>query len=335
METKYSNFDSLIQELTKIKKDFYKVNKQLCVTERKNEIENIISNLDGFINRLKQGNRLSIVNMGIVKAGKSEFFNALIEEKDTFQTGAIPTTRDLQKEIVKFKSGYEVVLIDTPGLDVSDSPHDEEEALKGYQQADLICFVHNPKNGEYDRIEIKYLKYLKSLFTTTKHPDLVFILTKQDEMDDSELTKVRSKCREQIQEYVNLNNPQIFSLSSKYYLRGIHDNDSQRKDLFIAESNFMEFKNWLDNYVMEKIKGLNEKRIEEFEQIREKAVYILNEENLTLENEVNELKKAFNETVDTIHKKFQEIQNRIKKLPCDAELKTSISLIVKNLLQIR
>ena len=316
METKYSNFDSLIQELTKIKNDFYKVNEQLCVTERKNEIENIISNLDGFINRLKQGNRLSIVNMGIVKAGKSEFFNALIEEMDTFQTGAIPTTRDLQKEIAKFKSGYEVVLIDTPGLDVSDSPHDEEEALKGYQQADLICFVHNPKNGEYDRIEIKYLKYLKSLFTTTKHPDLVFILTKQDEMDDSELTKVRSKCREQIQEYVNLNNPLIFSLSSKYYLRGIHDNDSQRKDLFIAESNFMEFKNWLDNYVMEKIKGLNEKRIEEFEQIRKKAIAILNEEKEILEKNVMNLQDKVDNLMNRIDENFEMIQQRLNNLPC-------------------
>jgi gas vesicle protein len=135
-------------------------------------------------------------------------------------------------------------------------------------------------------------------------------------MEDNDLVNVKSKCSEQIQEYVKINNPLIFSLSSKDYLQGIHDNDSQRKDLFIAERNFMEFKNWLDNYVMEKIKGLNEKRIEEFEQIRKKAIAILNEEKEILEKNVMNLQDKVDNLMNRIDENFEMIQQRLNNLPC-------------------
>ena len=100
------------------------------------------------------------MNAGLLKAGKSTLFNALLGER-VFESDVIRATVKNQKREAE---GY--FLLDTPGLDAN--AQDTKEALTAYAKADAIVFVHNLQEGEFNQVEIDSIEQIGSLYGDKK-----------------------------------------------------------------------------------------------------------------------------------------------------------------------
>jgi tRNA U34 5-carboxymethylaminomethyl modifying GTPase MnmE/TrmE len=98
-----------------------------------------------------------VANTGLLKAGKSTLFNALVGRVEQFPTGAARTT--VRSQTVTLNG---VLLVDTPGIDAR--AEDSEQALETLRGADLVLFVHNVGCGAYDAMELEQLRVLRGFF---------------------------------------------------------------------------------------------------------------------------------------------------------------------------
>jgi hypothetical protein len=101
--------------------------------------------------------RFVVANSGLLKAGKSTLFNALVGKAEQFPTGAARMTVMSQEVALDG-----MVLVDTPGIDAR--AEDSEQALETLRGADLVLFVHNVGCGAYDAMELEQLRVLRAMF---------------------------------------------------------------------------------------------------------------------------------------------------------------------------
>lgn len=301
--------NKLFQKVKDLEEDISEVLKKSSNLKR---AENLLANLKELgikVGGEKKG--FFIVNMGLVKAGKSEFFNALVEKEEFFKTGVVRTTSELQEEEWNLK-GEKIILVDTPGLDAAGASQDEEEAIKGYRRADLILFIHNLRNGEFDSIEVKFLKKLKAVIAEKDSPDIVFLFTKKDQMIEEDCKKVTEKCKKQIEEYLGINKPKIFEVSSVLYLKGLKENNPLKKQAFIKASGIEDFKKWLEDYTKETIKEAINSSITRFNKICEELKMILTKEKEKIERKLKEIEKTEKEKMQKIDNLFKELKRKIE-----------------------
>ena len=143
-------------------------------------VDDILKKVEIINNLEKNHNKINIVNAGLLKAGKSELFNA-ISGKQFFETGVVRTTIENKKLDL---DNY--VLIDTPGLDANFE--DSKMAFDGYKDADIIVFVHNAVDGELNKIEIESIKEIMKLFEDSKvfFDSSILVVTHVDQLQNEE-----------------------------------------------------------------------------------------------------------------------------------------------------
>ena len=176
-----------------------------------------------------------IVNAGLVKAGKSELFNALVDQPEQFLTGAARKTTRNKK--IKWQKG--IFLIDTPGIDARES--DTEKAFQAFRQADLVLFVHNVDMGEYKQAECEFVERLRSCFPNESEflQRVWFIASWADRKETTgELDIVLGRMREQLINMNFLQVPEIMALSSTRYLTG----KKEKKRLMVQRSHINELR---------------------------------------------------------------------------------------------
>lgn len=152
-----------------------------------------------------------IAVLGKYNHGKSALLNALVgidhfKVADKRQTLAI--------------SEYEhdgVVWVDTPGLDADPTESDDREARKAaFEIADFLFLVHQVTAGELDKYEISAYMQLANQDRNCRQK-MALVLTKIDDADPAEVSKVENECRAQLQNNLELRELDIMSVSAVRY----------------------------------------------------------------------------------------------------------------------
>lgn len=166
--------------------------------------------------RKRRETKKLIVNAGLLKAGKSTLFNALLGEK-VFATDVIRATVENEK---KEAEGY--FLLDTPGLDANEQ--DTGEALKAYAEADAIVFVHNLQEGEFNRVEIDSIEKICNLYGDREifFHKAVLVLSHKDQVEE-QYPDIRRRIEEQCQDIVKGKFYEIVCVDSAGYLKGVEE----------------------------------------------------------------------------------------------------------------
>ena len=187
-----------------------------------------------FIKQYNRRQRLSkkiIVNAGLLKAGKSSLLNALTGENQ-FATNVIRATVENQ-----WVETDEYILLDTPGLDATDE--DTGVALKGYEDADIILFVHNVQEGEFTQTEIDSIRQIAALFGEPSYffQNSVLVLTHKDQ-DEEHIEESKTKIQEQCAEIFGTTFAQVCCVDSVGYMKGLTEN----KKLLMQDSGIDDLK---------------------------------------------------------------------------------------------
>ncbi|MEP6821558.1 MAG: dynamin family protein [Chthoniobacterales bacterium] len=187
--------------------------------------------LRGRLNNLQSAALLVIV--GEVKAGKSSFLNALMQE-EVCRAAPEPCTVSIQelvyggersvaslgpawerlylpKEVLR-----ELSLVDTPGT--NSILHDHQTITEKYiPQSDLVVFVVSATNP-HTATAWEFLSAIRKEW----HRKIVFVLQQADRASERELTTNRAHVQQYARER-NVKNPTVFTLSAKRELDGSPD----------------------------------------------------------------------------------------------------------------
>lgn len=157
--------------------------------------------------------------------------NALTGENQ-FATDVIRATVENQRVETD-----EYILLDTPGLDATDE--DTGVALKGYEDADIILFVHNVQEGEFTQTEIDSIRQIAELFGELSYffQKSVLVLTHKDQ-DEEHLEETEAKIQEQCTEIFGTVFAQVFCVDSVGYMKGLTEN----KKLLMQDSGIDDLK---------------------------------------------------------------------------------------------
>lgn len=114
---------------------------------------------------LRQGVRVALI--GSVNAGKSSLFNALLGRERAIVTPIAGTTRDVIESTVT-RDGFQVTLVDTAGLRITDDTIEQEGIKRSHQEAALADIVLLVRDGsrELTEQEATLYKELKETYTT-------------------------------------------------------------------------------------------------------------------------------------------------------------------------
>jgi hypothetical protein len=179
---------------------------------------NVYSWLDELSNctQLERTSTVRVVNAGMVKAGKSTLFNALIEHDKTFAVGAVRTTTENQELDY---DGF--LLIDTPGLNVN--AEDTEEAKRAYRIADVIVYVHNVVAGELTKQQIDHLRTIRDCFGADAmfRERLLFVCTNFHQLAGDDWLSVRGKVVAQVERELGFSPADVYGIDSDTHLRGV------------------------------------------------------------------------------------------------------------------
>lgn len=159
--------------------------------------------------------RPKVVNAGILNAGKSTLFNAIVGEPEVFPTaGARRTVRQQTEQIADF------TLVDTPGLDSQEQ--DEDESYEAYRQAQVILFVHSAARGEFDRQELEFLANFRDLYPDPNHrrKAVIPVLTKSDGIGE-DLETIEREIEAQWSEVMEVSPNEIFTVRAETHLEGL------------------------------------------------------------------------------------------------------------------
>jgi tRNA modification GTPase len=124
---------------------------------------------------IRQGIRIAII--GSVNAGKSSFFNALLNQERAIVTNIAGTTRD-SIEAGVYKNGNYWTLIDTAGLRTTDDIIEQIGITRSYeeaQKADIILLVFDSSQ----KLSIPEIAIYKKLFETY-NKKIIIIKNKSD-----------------------------------------------------------------------------------------------------------------------------------------------------------
>src|SRR4030095_6916420 len=213
--------------------------------EQKGELKHVLQRLRQFTSRISHSESGRIladlrdrieepfmfVIVGEVKAGKSSFINALLEEPELCAVAPSPMTDSIQQilygdtfkveEISPFlKRIYQpspilkdIAIVDTPGTNTIITHHQEitERFIPG---ADLIMFVFEAKNP-YRQSAWDFFDFMHEEW----HKKIVFVLQQKDLLDKADLDINING----VKEFANkkgIKTPIIFAVSAKEELDG-------------------------------------------------------------------------------------------------------------------
>ncbi|MCI8297626.1 MAG: hypothetical protein HFG22_17465 [Lachnospiraceae bacterium] len=181
--------------------------------------------------RKKAITKKCIVNAGLLKAGKSTLFNALLGER-VFESDVIRATVKNQKREAE---GY--FLLDTPGLDAN--AQDTKEALTAYAKADAIVFVHNLQEGEFNQVEIDSIEQIGSLYGDKKafFQKTILALSHKDQVEE-EYPDICRRIEEQCEGSIKGHFCKIVCVDPAGYLKGVDED----KELLKKASGIPELK---------------------------------------------------------------------------------------------
>lgn len=193
----------------------------------------------GMEKRLSMQNVVTIANTGLVNAGKSSLFNALLDSYETerFPVGAVRTTKFGKRE--SLAEGIDI--LDTPGIDATDG--DDEEAFSALMESDLIVAVHNIKIGMLNRGEYDWLQRLASRMTREEvERKIIFACTWIDERERQEdYRSAVEETKRQAFEALGSDQVPFWEVSAKRYLLA----RQKGKEKMLDASKVPEFKAYL------------------------------------------------------------------------------------------
>lgn len=179
----------------------------------------LLQKWEGLRRKFDSGGKITIANTGQYSSGKSTLFNALLgrTEHERFKTGAIPTTKEGDRE--RFLEGID--LMDTPGIDANLS--DDAEAFRMLIEADIIIMTHNVKTGMLNRAEYEWLKKIADGIGQENLSDrLIFVSTWIDEIqDEADLQKLRDELQRQVSEISRGKSVAFYEVSAKRYYTAV------------------------------------------------------------------------------------------------------------------
>ena len=181
--------------------------------------DDLVSNLKGALSSL-DGEKVRIVNTGLLKAGKSTLFNCLTESlsDDLFAVGVTRTTVKAQE--CEFEN---LLLVDTPGIDCKDE--DSKSAVSALKQGDIVLFVHNMNSGALDTPEREFLEQVAKEWDNKSDflDKTIFVLTNLDKKEGSGSEQIIGKVQQQINTIFG-GEPKLMCISSTRYSKGILEN---------------------------------------------------------------------------------------------------------------
>lgn len=220
-----SNYEAKRLELSHIMQQLQKFTRQIGHEESSKVLADLRDRLD---------EPYMFVIVGEVKAGKSSFINALLEDPSICAVAPSPMTDTIQQILYGsenkveqvspyFKRVYqpnrilrEIAIVDTPGTNTILAHHQEitERFVPG---ADLIVFVFEAKNP-YRQSAWDFFNYL--------HKDwlkkVIFILQQKDLMTEDDLAINHKGLKDHLIK-IGMNEPIIFNVSAKQELDGLKD----------------------------------------------------------------------------------------------------------------
>lgn len=207
--------------------------------QQKYNMESIQQQYDALIKITAEKNQKKIVvDAGLLKAGKSSLFNALVG-KDIFATDVVRATIENQKEELE-----DYILLDTPGLDARQE--DTDIAVAGYECANVILFVHNLQEGELSKTEVDSITEIAELFGDKEKffKNAVLVLTHKDQVEER-VTEIYQQIALQCQNIFQMQFAQVYCVDSVGYLKGLHE----QKKLLMQDSNIEQLQEALRHFM--------------------------------------------------------------------------------------
>lgn len=174
----------------------------------------LVQRWKGLEEKLSRDEIITIANTGLVNAGKSSLFNALLDKEEYFAVGAVRTTTTGRR--AKMNDWIEV--LDTPGIDAAEN--DDEEAFSSVVQADLIVAIHNIKIGMLNRAEYEWLERLARHMTRQEiEQRVIFACTWIDERDrQDDYQSVVEETKRQVSAALGTDILSFWEISAKRYI---------------------------------------------------------------------------------------------------------------------
>ena len=188
----------------------------------------------GILKRLNGGERIRVVNTGVVSSGKSSILNALTDhiDEERFPTGAARTTTIADE----YEYGDNILFVDTPGIDVTAA--DDATAFDTVVTADVIMMVHNIRTGVLTRNELEWLERISAhMEPGAIRSRFIFVCSWMDTRDREEnCADLVQDLKESVQRSLGVEIP-FFEVSAKRYL--------SRKPALMKKSNIPELREML------------------------------------------------------------------------------------------
>ena len=247
--------------------------------------DDILSKWTGFSARFHSIGQVRIVNTGMVSSGKSSLYNALMDsiESEIFPTGASRKTINVHEEQMM----PQVVLVDTPGIDVQ--VEDDDLAYSSVVGADMILLIHNVKTGDLTRSEIEWMnKMIETMDIKDLAKKLVFICSWVDERDkDPDYVDLIKKLKNMLSDTLGADIP-FFEISAKRYFNGMRNS----KKTLIAKSNIGVLRLFIENSSKSILSEKNTDILKEKKELIKQTKTQLSAKERDLKSHIDEIKKS-------------------------------------------
>ncbi|WP_181881819.1 GTPase [Helicobacter sp. MIT 14-3879] len=274
-----------------------------------NEYKEDMEELYSLFEKHNSNSSFRVTCLGIYNSGKSSLLNALSESYDNsyFKVADIRETKEIKAIDI---DGF--CYVDTPGLNATES--DDKTTYEAAKESDINLFVHNINTGDFNQPEREFLEPCALNWGDNERflQSTIFVLSRQDEVDDEErqIQIVKEKIQEQIKSIFGATTqPYIISVSAKTYCRGKEKGSSQ----LIEKSNIPELQELILSMKEEiaKIRGQRiekkhrticekiERRIQALQKERQKII----KEKETMQRKMDEHIRLINETLQTFNER--------------------------------
>ena len=251
--------------------------------------------------------KITVVNAGVMNAGKSSVFNALLGSKDLFKVKDIRTT--IENSETEFATN--TYFVDTPGLEAVNN--DTDVAYEAYKKASVIVFVHSLHVGELHKNELEAINKIMSFFPNKQYFKNSFILvgTRKDmESEDGQFDIVLGKMKKDMSVHCKLNDFDYIAVSTTDYWEGVEAQD----DDHIKYSGIEDLKEMIVEK-LEKASVTNRELIESRIK-KEKDILKANLEKHKKEKEKNveNVKAKYEKKRDMFEAKITSLQKKLNEL---------------------
>lgn len=272
------------------------------------EIINDIKSIEKEINTLSSGlknDKIIVSNAGLYNVGKSSFFNALIDSKQS--EFKVADRRETSENKV-FNWTSDIDLVDTPGIDAFNDK-DKIIALESFKRSDVILFLHNINQGELIKSEIEFIEELIKLFPSNDFWDrIVFIMTRIDlKEDDDDYPTIIDNIKNQISKIRGSNKFAFFEVSSEKYLEGYKED----LDILMEESNIINVRNEIKS-IAKSLKGSKKDLIHKKIELHSKNILEKKQSLDNLKKEKINTIKFIKRAIESEEQSFNSIMSDIK-----------------------